>query len=174
MAKFRLTIDVEPKDIPRLDDSHKRDVADVLTSIIERTFKRTLIISIGALAFFAAFSLFSLTFYLRMGTLLPQINVAMPILCVCVFLMEFIAGTMNKPAMIVEILLSAALIFATMLSWPTVWIAPFAFYVMIINLKLLMLLPIHRAISAEPGYPEFTPLPTKEEVAAAKLKYIQK
>lgn len=170
MAKFSFTIDIEPQDIPRLDDSHKRDVADVLTSIIERTFKRTLIISIGALAFFAAFSLFSFTFYMRMGTLLPQINPAMPILCTCVFLVEFVAGTMNKPALIIEILLSAGLIFATLLSWPTVWIAPFAFYVLLINLKLLTLLPIHRAISAEPGYPEFTPLPTKEEIADAKKK----
>ncbi len=168
MAKFSFTIDVEPQDIPKLDDSHKRDVADVLTSIIERTFKRTLIISIGALAFFAAFSLFSFTFLMRMNKLLPQINPFMPILCICVFLASFVAGTMSKPALIIEIILSATLTFVTMLSWPTIWIMPFMLYVTIINLKLLTLLPIHRAISAEPGYPEFTPLPTKEEIAESK------
>ncbi len=170
MAKFSFTIDVEPQDIPKLDDAHKRDVADMLTSIIERTFKRTLIISIAALAFFAAFSLFSFTFYMRMGTLLPQLPAAMPFLCTAAFLLEFVAGTMNKPALIIEVILCAAMVFTFMLSWPTIWLMPFALYAVVINLKLLTLLPIHRAISAEPGYPEFTPLPTKEEIAAAKAK----
>lgn len=168
MAKFSFTIDIEPQDIPRLDDSHKRDVADVLTSIIERTFKRTLAISLGALAYFAAFSMFSLTFLMRMNELLPQINPLMPILCICVFIVEFVAGTMSKPALIIEIILSVALAFAAMLSWPTIWIAPFALYVTIINFKLLTLLPIHRAISAEPGHPEFTPLPGKKEIEESK------
>ena len=168
MAKFSFTIDVEPQDIPKLDDRHKRDVTDVLRAIIERTFKRTLIISIGALAFFAAFSLFSLTFYMRMGTLLPQLPVAMPFLCAAAFLIEFAAGTMNKPALIIEIILCAAMVFTFMLSWATIWLMPFALYAVIINLKLYTLIPIHRAISAEPGYPEFLTLPTKEEIAEAK------
>jgi len=168
MAKFSFTIDVEPQDIPKLDDAHKRDVADVLTSIIERTFKRTLIITIGALAFFGAFSLFSFTFFLRMGTLLPQLPVAMPFICIAAFLIEFVAGTMNKTALIIEVVLCTAMVFTFMLSWPTIWLMPFALYAVIINLKLLTLLPVYKAISAEPGYPEFPPLPTKEEIEAAK------
>ena len=56
MAKFSFSVNVEPQDIPHLDDQHKRDVNDVLTSIINRTFKRTLIIAVAALAFFAAYS----------------------------------------------------------------------------------------------------------------------
>lgn len=168
MAKFSFTIDVEPQDIPKLDDAHKRDVADVLTSIIERTFKRTLIITIGALAFFGAFSLFSFTFFLRMGTLLPQLPVAMPFICIAAFLIEFVAGTMNKTALIIEVVLCTAMVFTFMLSWPAIWLMPFALYAVIINLKLLTLLPVYKAISAEPGYPEFTPLPTKEEIQAAK------
>ena len=56
MAKFSFSVNVEPQDIPQLDDIHKRDVADVLTSIINHTFKRTLIIAIASIAFFAAFS----------------------------------------------------------------------------------------------------------------------
>lgn len=168
MAKFSFTIDVEPQDIPKLDDAHKRDVADVLTSIIERTFKRTLIITIGALAFFGAFSLFSFTFFLRMGTLLPQLPVAMPFICIAAFLIEFVAGTMNKTALIIEVVLCTAMVFTFMLSWPAIWLMPFALYAVIINLKLLTLLPVYKAISAEPGYPEFTPLPTKEEIQTAK------
>ena len=170
MAKFSLSINVEPQDIPKLDDPHKRDVNDVLTSIIERTFKRTLIITIASLAYFAAFSLFSLTFYMRMGTLLPQLPVAMPFLCAAAFLVEFVAGTMNKPALIIEVILCTAMLFTFMLSWPTIWLMPFALYAVIINLKLITLIPIHRAISAEPGYPEFALLPTREEIASAKAK----
>lgn len=168
MARFHFKIDVEPKDIPNLDDSHKRDCNDMLTSVINSTFKYTLIFSIGAVAFFAAFSLFSFTFYMRMGTLLPQITPAVPIICTIVFLLAFIAGTMNAPAMVIETLLCAALIFIFMINWPTIWLMPFAIYATIVNLKLITLIPIHKALSAEPGYPEFTSLPTKEEVAAAK------
>lgn len=168
MAKFSFSVNVEPKDIPNLDDTHKRDVADVLTSIINRAFKRTLIIAIGSLAFFAAFSLFSFTYYLRMGKLLPQLHFLMPFACGAVVIGAFIAGTMNKPALIIEVILCVAMAFTVILSWPTIWLVPFALYAALLNFKLLTLVPVHKAISAEPGYPEFTPLPTKEEVAEAK------
>ena len=172
MAKFRFSVNVEPKDIPHLDDSHKRDVADVLTSIINHTFKRTLIIAIASIAFFAAFLLFSFTFYMRMGTLLPQLPAAMPIVCIAVVLAEFVAGTMNKPAVIIEIVLCLAMALTFALSIPTLILIPFALYAALLNFKLLTLIPIHKAVSAEPGYPEFTPLPTKEEVAEAKKKNV--
>lgn len=168
MAKFSFSVNVEPQDIPTLDDSHKRDVADVLTSIVNRTFKRTLIIALGALAFFAAFSLFSFTYYLRMNALLPQLNIGIPVVCIAVILAECVAGTMSKSAIIIEIIFCIAMAVTVLLSWPSVWIAPFALYAAMLNFKLLTLVPVHRAISAEPGYPEFTPLPTKEEIAEAK------
>ena len=168
MAKFSFSVNVEPQDIPQLDDIHKRDVADVLTSIINHAFKRTLIIAIASIAFFAAFSLFSFTFYMRMGTLLPQLPAAMPIICPAVLLVEFIAGTMNKPAIIIEVVLCLAMALTFAFSIPPLILIPFALYAALLNFKLLTLVPIHKAISSEPGYPEFTPLPTKEEVAQAK------
>lgn len=170
MAKFSFSVNVEPQDIPRLDDPHKRDVVEVLTAIINRTFKRTLIISIAALAFFAVFSLFSFTYYMRMGALLPQLPVPMPIVCIAVFIMEFVAGTMNKSAVIIEVVLCIAMAFTFVFSVPTLIFVPFALYAAFLNFKLLTLVPVHQAISAEPGYPDFTPLPTKEEAAAAKKK----
>ena len=168
MAKFRFTMDVEPKDVPNLDDAHKRDCADVRNSIINSTIKYTLILALGTIAFFAAFSLFSFTFYMRMGTLLPQLPVPMPFLGVAILLTAFIAGTMNKSAIIIEMIFCAALIFTSLISLPCIWIAPFAVYGVVVNLKLLTLVPLHKAISSEPGYPEFTPLPTKEEISANK------
>lgn len=168
MAKFRFIIDVEPQDIPNLDDAHKRDCADALNSVINSAFKYTLVFALATLAFFGAFSLFSFTFYMRMGTLLPQLPVPMPILGFAILLTAFIAGTMNKPALIIEILLCAALAIVSLTSLPCIIIIPFAAYGVFVNVKLLTLIPIHRAISSEPGYPEFTPLPTKEEIAANK------
>lgn len=168
MAKFSFSVNVEPQDIPNLDDQHKRDVNDVLTSIINRTFKRTLIIAVVALAFFAAYSLFSFTYYLRVGALLPSLPLLMPIICTAVVIAEFVAGTMNKAAIIIEILLCLIMAFTFAFSIPTLIFIPFALYAALINFKLLTLVPIHNVISAEPGYPEFTPLPTKEEVAEAR------
>ena len=168
MAKFRFTMDIEPKDIPNLDDAHKRDCADILTSIINRTFKHTLIFSLAALAFFALYLLFDLVFCMRMGERLPQLPIALPFLCGAAFFAEFIAGTMNRPAIIIVVLLCCGLIFVSLISIPCVWIIPAALYVIILNLRLLTLYPVYKVISAEPGYPEFTPLPTKEEIAAIK------
>lgn len=168
MAKFSYSINVEPQDIPGLDDTHKRDVADMMTAIINKTFKHTLVIAIAALAYFAAFSLFSFTFYMRMHSLLPQLPVAMPLLCIAIVLLEFVAGTMNKPALIFVFICCFALMFTLLLNFATIWLAPFAFYITLINLKLLTLVPMYKAISAEPGYPEFTSLPTKDEVAKVK------
>lgn len=168
MAKFSFSVNVEPKDIPNLDDDHKRDVADVLTSIINRTFTRTLIIALGILAFFAVFSLFSFTYYMRMGELLPQLPLFIPVVCIAVLITELIAGTMNKAAIIFEILFCIAMALTLAISVFTLIFIPFALYAAFLNFKLLTLAPVHKAISAEPGYPEFTSLPTKEEIAEAK------
>ncbi|GEM_PF-2615490 len=168
MARFRFTMDVEPKNIPDLDDAHKRDCADILNSIINRTFKHTAIISLVVVAFFAAYLLFDLVFCMRMGERLPQLPIALPFVCGAIFIAEFVAGTMNKPAIIIVAVLCCVLIFLSLLCISCVWIIPLALYMVIINLRLLTLSAIHKALSAEPGYPEFTPLPTKDEVVKIK------
>ena len=168
MAKFRFTMDIEAKDIPNLDDAHKRDCADILTSIINRTFKHTLIFSLVVIAFFALYLMFDLVYCMRMNERLPQLPFALPFLCGAAFFTEFVAGTMNRPAIIIVVLLCCGLILVSLSSMPCVWIIPAALYVIVLNLRMLTLFPVYKAISAEPGYPEFTPLPTKDEVAANK------
>ncbi|MBQ5319849.1 MAG: hypothetical protein J6K17_12210 [Oscillospiraceae bacterium] len=170
MARFRFMMDIEPETIPNLDDKHKRDCVDVLNSIINSAFKYTMIFSLGCLAFFAIYSIFSVTYCMRMGKMLPQLPFVIPFIAVAIFLLNFVAGTMNKQALIVEVLLCTAMLFTVMISMPCVWIMPFAFYGVIANLKLLTLIPLHKAISEQPGYPDFTPLPTKEEVAESMQK----
>ena len=168
MSKFRFEINVEPKDIPRLDDAHKRDCADALTKVINQVFKYTLIYSVGIMAFFGAYSLFGFTYLMRMGKMLPQINLFIPLLALAVFLLEFVAGTMNKPALVIEVILNVLLIFAAIMYMHTVWIAPFALYAAVVHIKLITFIPFHKAISEQPGYPEFTSLPTKDEIVFKK------
>ena len=168
MSKFRFEINVEPKDIPNLDDSHKRDCADAMTKVINQVFKYTLIFSAAVMAFFGAYSLFGFTYLMRMEKMLPQINLFLPLLAFVVFLLEFVAGTMNKAALIIEVILNLLLIFASILIIPTVWIAPFALYAAVIHIKLITFIPFHKAISEQEGYPEFTPLPTKDEIIIKK------
>lgn len=168
MSKFRFEINVEPKDIPNLDDSHKRDCADAMTKVINQVFKYTLIFSAAVMAFFGAYSLFGFTYLMRMEKMLPQINLFLPLLAFVVFLLEFVAGTMNKAALIIEVILNLLLIFASILIIPTVWIAPFALYAAVIHIKLITFIPFHKTISEQEGYPEFTPLPTKDEIIIKK------
>lgn len=168
MSKFQFEVNVEPQDIPRLDDAHKRDCADALTKVINQVFKYTLIYSAGVMAFFGAYSLFGFTYLMRMEKMLPQINLFIPLLALAAFLLEFIAGTMNKTALIIEVILNLALIFAVIPYMTTVWIAPFALYAAVIHIKLISFIPFHKIISEQPGYPEFTSLPTRDEIVIKK------
>ncbi|MDE5577903.1 MAG: hypothetical protein K2J11_11005 [Oscillospiraceae bacterium] len=168
MSKFQFEVNVEPKDIPKLDDAHKRDCADALRNVINQVFKYTLIYSVGVMAFFGAYSLFGFTYLMRMEKMLPQINLFIPLLALAVFLLEFIAGTMNKAALIIEVILNLALIFAVIPQLQTVWIAPFALYAAVIHIKLISFIPFHKTISEQPGYPEFTSLPTRDEIVLKK------
>ncbi|MGN0675821.1 MAG: hypothetical protein ACI4KG_08705 [Oscillospiraceae bacterium] len=170
MGKFRLQIDVEPKDIPSLDDSHKRDCADSINGVINHTFKYTLFLSLGVMAFFGAYSLFGFTYLMRMEKVLPQLSVVMPLICLAIFLLEFISGAMHKWAIITEILLHAALIFTVMMKLQTVWIIPFAIYGVVVHLKLLTLTPLYKVLSEQKGFPEFTSLPTKDEITVKNNK----
>ncbi len=168
MSRFRFEINVEPKDIPNLDDSHKRDCADALKKVINHVFKYTIIFSIAVMAFFGLYSLFGFTYLLRMEKMLPQINLFMPLLALAAFILEFIAGTMNKPALVIEVILNVLLIFSAILIIPTVWIAPFALYAAVLHIKLITFIPFHKTLSEQEGYPEFTPLPQKVETDAAE------
>lgn len=168
MSKFRFEINVEPKDIPKLDDAHKRDCADALRKVIEQVFKYTLFYSVGVMAFFGAYSLFGVTYLMRMEKMLPQISILMPLLALAVFFLEFVAGTMNKPALIIEVILNILLIFAVIPKLQTVWIAPFALYAVVVHIKLITFIPFHKVISEQPGYPEFTSLPTRDEIVIKK------
>lgn len=170
MSRFQFEINVEPKDIPNLDDSHKRDCADAMKKVIDQVFKYTLIFSIAVMAFFGAYSLFGFTYLMRMEKMLPQINIFVPLLAFAVFLLEFIAGTMNKAALTIEVILNILLIFASIFIIPTVWIIPFALYAAVVHIKLISFIPFHKTISEQAGYPEFTPLPTKDEIVIKKVK----
>lgn len=168
MSRFRFEINVEPKDIPNLDDSHKRDCADALKKVINHVFKYTVIFSVAVMAFFGLYSLFGFTYLLRMEKMLPQINLFMPLLALAAFILEFIAGTMNKPALIIEVILDVLLIFSAVLIIPTVWVVPFAAYAVFLHIKLISLLPFHKILSEQEGYPEFTPLPARNEIVSKK------
>ena len=168
MSKFRFEINAEPKDIPNLDDAHKRDCADALAKVIDQVFKYTLIYSGGVMAFFGAYSLFSFTYLMRMEKMLPQINLFIPLIALAVFILEFIAGTMNKAALVIEVVLDLALICAVIPHLHTLWIAPFALYAAFVHIKLISFIPFHKVISEQPGYPEFTSLPTRDEIVLKK------
>lgn len=157
MAKFKFTIDVEPKDIPKLDDVHKHDCANALSKTINAVFKYTLIFSLAVAAFFGVYTLICFWWFLRMGTFLPQIPPAVPFIALAAAAMEFASGTMKKWALTVEVILHAALIFFSVQYIPTLAAVPFALYGIYIHIKLFTLVPVFRAISSQPGYPDFMP-----------------
>lgn len=172
MDRFQLRIDVEPKDIPNLDDAHKRDCADSITGEVNRAFKNTLIFSAAVLAFYGLYSIFSVIYLMRMHKMLPQITFILPLTAAAVFLVELVAGTMQKWALIAEIILYL-LIILTVIAFneavvQSLWIIPFACFGIYAHIKLIYLLPYYRVISKQEGFPEFTPLPSREEIVPAK------
>lgn len=168
MSRFQFEINVEPKDIPNLDDAHKRDCADALNKVVNHVFRYTLILSAAVMAFFGAYSLFSFTYLLRMEKMLPSLPIILPLAALVVFVLEFISGTMNKAALIVEVILNIIMLFASIVKLSSVWIAPFALYGAVIHLKLFTLMPFYKVISEQKGYPEFTSLPTRDEIVIKK------
>lgn len=163
MAGFKFSINVEPQDIPRLDDAHKRDCADALMSSVNSTLKYTLIMAGATMALFAAYSLFGFTWMLRMHSLLPRVSAVVPLAAGVIFIFEFISGTMKGWALAMQTFFHVVLIFAAVTSKPSLIVVPFAIYGAVLHFKLITLLPWHRAISEQPGYPEFTPLPEKKQ-----------
>lgn len=168
MSRFQFEINVEPKDIPNLDDAHKRDCADALNKAVNHVFRYTLILSAAVMAFFGAYSLFSFTYLLRMEKMLPSLPIILPLAALAVFVLEFISGTMNKAALIVEVILNIVMLFASIVKLSSVWIAPFALYGAVLHLKLFTLMPFYKVISEQKGYPEFTSLPTRDEIVIKK------
>lgn len=168
MSRFQFEINVEPKDIPNLDDAHKRDCADALNKAVNHVFRYTLILSAAVMAFFGAYSLFSFTYLLRMEKMLPSLPIILPLAALAVFVLEFISGTMNKAALIVEVILNIIMLFASIVKLSSVWIAPFALYGAVLHLKLFTLMPFYKVISEQKGYPEFTSLPTRDEIVIKK------
>ena len=162
MAKFRFSINVEPKDIPSLDDAHKRDCADALASAVNSTLKYTLIMTGAVMVAYAAYAFFGFIWMLRMQYMLPEIPGFVPVTAIIIFIFEFISGTMKRWALILQLLFHAVMIFAAATSFSSIVTVPFVIYGAILHFKLISLLPWYDVISELPGYPEFTPLPEKK------------
>lgn len=164
MAKFKFEINVRPDGIPNLDDAHKRDCSDAVKKAIGGVFKYTLIFAAATAAFYALYIFFGLLWLLRMETLLPQISALIPLTAAAVFLVEFAAGTMNKFAIVLEILLLAFIVILSVMTPASLIIIPFALYGLVRHIQLIALIPFYKVLSSLPGYPNFTPLPTADEV----------
>lgn len=170
MAKFKLQIDVEPKDIPALDDAHKHDCADALIKTINSVFKYTLIFSMSAAGFYGAYSIFGFWWVLRMQAMLPQISPIIPAAALLILAVEFISGTMKRPALILQVILHIVLLAASLTSLMSLIAVPFAFYGIIRHITLLTLVPLYEAISSLKGYPDFMPPLSRDMVNTETVK----
>lgn len=170
MAKFKLQIDVEPEDIPSLDDAHKHDCANALLQTINRIFKYTVFFSLITAGLFGVYSIIGFWWGLRMQITLPQMSPVIPIIALVILALEFISGTMNRWALILEIVLHIALTITAVSALQTLLIAPFAVYGIIQHIKLITLIPIYNAISSQKGYPDFMPPLSRDMLDSAALK----
>lgn len=164
MEKFKFEIDVRPEEIPKLDDAHKRDCSDAVKKAIGGVFKYTLIFAAATVVFYVLYVFFGFLWLLRMETLLPQMSALIPLTATVVFLVEFAAGTMSKFAIVLEILLLGVIAVLSVTAPASLIIIPFALYGAVRHIQLIALIPFHSVLSSLPGYPDFTPLPTAEEV----------
>lgn len=162
MGRYKLEIDIDIKDIPSLDDAHKRDCADAVNKVIGSAFKYTLVFGAVSAAFFALYTIFGIFWALRMGSMLPPISPLVPLAAILIVLFEFAAGTMQGWGIAAEILVLAGMIAVSITSVQSLIFVPFALYGIIEHIKLFRIMPFFRTISELPGYPDFTPLPVKE------------
>ena len=163
MDRFKFEIDVEIKDIPHLDDAHKRDCSDAVNKIIGSVFKYTLLFGAATIALFALYTIFGMFWTPRMGSMLPPISPLIPLAAILVVLLEFAAGTMQSWGIAAEIIVLAGMIMLSITAAQNLIFIPFALDGIWQHVKLFRILPFFRAISELPGYPDFTPLPVKEK-----------
>lgn len=163
MDKFKFEIDVEIKDIPSLDDAHKRDCADAVSKIINSVFKYTLIFGSVSISFFALYTIFGMFWTPRMGSMLPPISPLIPLVAILMVLLEFAAGTMHGWGIAAEIIVLAGMIMLSITAAQNLIFVPFALYGIWQHVKLFRIMPFFMTISELPGYPDFTPLPVKEK-----------
>ena len=102
-----------------------------------------------------------------MHYMLPRASAVVPIAAGVIFIFEFISGTMKGWALALQTFFHVVMIFAAVTTVPTIAAVPFAVYGAILHFKLITLLPWHRVISEQPGYPEFTPLPERKKSAGS-------
>lgn len=164
MEKFKFEINVRPEEIPNLDDAHKRDCSDAVKKEIGGVFKYTLIFAAAAAVFYVLYVFFGFLWLLRMKTLLPQVSAFVPLTAAVIFLVELAAGTMNKFAIVLEILLLAFISVLAAMAPASMILIPFALYGLVRHIQLIALIPFYRVLSSLPGYPNFTPLPTADEI----------
>ncbi|MDE5742218.1 MAG: hypothetical protein K2H90_07195 [Oscillospiraceae bacterium] len=163
MGRYKLEIDVDIKDIPSLDDAHKRDCADAVNKAIGSTFKYTIFFGAASAAFFALYTIFGVFWALRMGRMLPPIPPLIPLAAVLIILLEFAAGTMQGWGIAAEIFVLAGMTAVSVTEFQSLIFVPFALYGIFVHIKLFRLMPFFKTISELPGYPDFTPLPVKEK-----------
>lgn len=163
MGRFKLEIDVNIKDIPSLDDAHKRDCADAVNKVINSAFKYTLIFGAASVAFFTLYTIFGMFWMLRMGSMLPPISPLILIAAILIFLFEFAAGTMQGWGIAAEILILSGMVAVSIMSKQSLIFSPFALYGIVEHIKLIKIMSFYKAISKLPGYPNFTPLPVRSE-----------
>ncbi len=155
MAKFQLKIDVEPKEIPYLDNYHKRDCADAINRAVNRTFKYTLLFAAASAGYYALYTLFGFTYFLRMQKPLPNINSFIPILAIIIFFFEFVSGTMKKWAIFLQLLFNIIITVVSVMEFQSMIIFPFAVYSIYLHANLMGMLPHYEVISKLKGYPDF-------------------
>ena len=75
-----------------------------------------------------------------------------------------------KLVIIAEIIINAAVALISVTTFQSLIVLPFAVYAVVLHFKLLTLIPVYKVLSEQQGFPEFTPLPSKDEIAAKKEK----
>lgn len=168
MGRYKLEIDVEIKDIPSLDDAHKRDCADAANKVIGSVFKYTIVFGAASAAFFALYTIFGVFWAFRMGSMLPPLSPLILLAAVLIVLFEFAAGTMQGWGIAAEIIVLAGLTAVSITTFQSLIFVPFALYGIIEHIKLLRIMPFFKAISELPGYPDFTPLPVGDKFPAGE------
>lgn len=163
MGRYKLEIDVDIKDIPSLDDAHKRDCADAVNKVIGSAFKYTMLFGAASAAFFAVYTIFGIFWALRMESMLPPISPLIPLAAILIVLFELAAGTMQGWGIAAEVLILAGMTAVSVTSVQSLIFVPFALYGIFLHIKLFRLMPFFKTISELPGYPDFTPLPVKEK-----------
>lgn len=168
MAAFGRDVNLDPKEIPRMPMSQKKDCMAEIDKVRSANWIYSVVFSIGIFAFAMIYSLFSMVYTLKSRDLLVSINPVIMLIPFAVIIISLLAHSMSKFRVIMAVIVYFLSGVLTVCTGELIngWLVVPCLVGSVMYYGMFTLCDSYEALSKEEGFPEFFVL--AENALAAK------